>query len=132
LIVGGKSGTSAILRGGLPVFRRIEEGKVMEGLQSGQGHRAESSPEVERVVGLVMKAMEQDVRQMAEAVVLKRDDELLGPGEFELREKVLRAACHILEATVNDRKKGGTKAAAPFAPTATQSPASSDGGRGAW
>jgi hypothetical protein len=74
-----------------------------------------------------MKAMEGDIRRMAEAIVLKRDDELLGPGEFDLREKALQAACHILEATINDRKKGGTKAAARSAPTAAKTPASSAG-----
>ncbi len=96
----------------------------MEGLQEGQGNQAEESAEVERVIAFVMKAIEGDVRRIAEAAVLKRDDELLGPGEFDLRDKMLRAACHILEATINDRKKGGTKAAARSVPTAAETPAS--------
>jgi len=99
----------------------------MEGLQGEQGCGAERSTEVERVLALVMKAIENDVRRIAEAVVLKRDDELLGPGEFELRDKVLRLACHMLEAAVNDRKKGGTKAAARSVPTAAKTPASWSG-----
>lgn len=69
---------------------------------------------------------------MAESLVVKRDDELLGRGEFELREKVLGMACHILEATINDRKKGGTKAAASPALTAAKTRGSSDGGPGRW
>jgi len=85
---------------------------------------------VERAVALVMKAIQGDVRRMAEALVLKRDDELLGPGEFELRERALRMACHILEATLNNRKKGGTKAAAPPVPTAVKTPGFSAGGPG--
>jgi hypothetical protein len=96
----------------------------MEGLREGQGNQAEESAEVERVIGFVMNAIEGDIRRMAEAIVLKRDDELLGPGEFDLRDKMLRAACHILEATINDRKKGGTKAAARSVPTAAETPAS--------
>jgi hypothetical protein len=89
-----------------------------------------SSTEVDRVVGLVMKAMEGDVRRIAESLVLKRDDELLGPGEFELREKVLGMGRHILEATLNDRKKGGTKAAASSAPTVAKTRGSSGGDPG--
>lgn len=99
----------------------------MEDLRACLACEADQSTEVDRVVALVMKAMEGDVRRMAESLVLKRDDELLGRGEFELREKVLAMACHILEATVNDRKKGGTKAAASSAPTVAKTRGSSDG-----
>ena len=99
----------------------------MEDLRASRVCEEDSSTEVERVVALVMKAIEADVHRIAEAVVLKRDDELLGPGEFELREKVLGMACHILEATVNDRKKGGTKAAASSVPTVVKTPGLSSG-----
>jgi hypothetical protein len=99
----------------------------MEDLQASLACEVNQSTEVDRVVALVMKAIEGDVRRMAEAVVLKRDDQLLGSGEFELREKVLGMACRILEATVNDRKKGGTRAAASSAPTVAKTRGSSDG-----
>jgi len=92
----------------------------MEGLRTDRGDEVEDYAELERVIGFVMKAVEGDIRRIAESIVLKRDDELLGAGEFDLRDKVLRAACHILEATINDRKKGGTKAAARSVPTAAQ------------
>jgi len=88
----------------------------------------DQSTEVERVVALVMKAIEGDVRRIAEAMVLKRDDQLLGPGEFDLRNKVLGMARHMIEATVNDRKKGGIKVPARSALTAAKTPASSSGG----
>jgi hypothetical protein len=100
----------------------------MEGLRGDQGSEREESAEVERMIALMMKAIEGDVRRMAEAVVLKRDDELLGRGEFELREKVLQAASHILEATIDDRKKGGTKAAARSVRSAARTPVSWNGG----
>jgi hypothetical protein len=102
----------------------------MEDLRTSVACETGVSTEVDRVVALVMKAIEGDVRRMAESLVLKRDDELLGRGEFELRQKVLGMACHILEATINDRKKGGTKAAASSAPTAAKTRGSSDGGPG--
>ena len=100
----------------------------MEDLQTTTVCEADQSTEVERVIALVMKAIEGDVRRIAEALVWKRDDELLGPGEFELREKVLGMACHMLEATVNDRKKGGIKVPARSVRTAAKTPASSSGG----
>lgn len=81
----------------------------MEDLRKSTIYEDEQSPEVERVIAFVMKAIEGDVRRIAEALVLKRDDQLLGPGEFDLRSKILGMASHIMEATVNDRKKGGIK-----------------------
>jgi hypothetical protein len=81
----------------------------MEDLQTATACNAEPSTEVDRVIAVVMKAIEGDVRRIAGALVLKRDDQLLGPGEFDFRQKVLGMACHMLEATVNDRKKDCSK-----------------------
>ena len=104
----------------------------MEDLRTAPVCEADQSTEVERVIALVMKAIEGDIRRVAESIVLKRDDELLGPGEFDLREKVLGMACHMLEATVNDRKKGGIKAPVRFVPTAARTPGSSSGAARCW
>jgi hypothetical protein len=100
----------------------------MDDLRTSVACEAEQSTEVDRIVGLVMNAIEGDVRRIAEAMVLKHDDQLLGPGEFDLRNKVLGMARHIVEATVNDRKKGGTKVPARSVRTAAKTPASSSGG----
>ena len=99
----------------------------MDDLRTAAVCEADQSAEVERVIALVMKAIELDVRRIAEAMVLKRDDQLLGPGEFDLRNKVLGMARHMLEATVNDRKKGGIKVPARSVPTVAKTPASSSG-----
>ena len=96
----------------------------MEDLQAAAAYEADQSTELDRVIAVVMKAIEGDVRRIAEALVLKRDDQLLGPGEFDLRQKVLGMACHMLEATVNDRKKGGIKVPARSVRTAKKKPAS--------
>jgi hypothetical protein len=101
----------------------------MEGLQSDRLNEAEESAETERVVGLVMKAIEDDFREVAKAILSKRDQELLGPGEFDLRDRVFKAACHVLEAALNDRKKGGTEAAARLVLAAAPTRGSSSGGR---
>lgn len=101
----------------------------MEGLRKGPVEEPEDDLETERVLGLVMKAVEGDLREMAKAIVSKRDNELLGPGEFDLRDRVLKAACHVLETVVNDRKKGATEAAARLVLAAEPTRGSSSGGR---
>jgi hypothetical protein len=100
----------------------------MDDLRTSVACEAEQSTEVDRIVELVMNAIEGDVRRIAKAMVLKHDDQLLGPGEFDLRTKVLGMARHIVEATVNDRKKGGIKVPARSVRTAAKTPASSSGG----
>ena len=101
----------------------------MDGLPNNRVEEAEGDAETERVIGLVMKAIEDDLRGVAKAIVSKRDDELLGPGEFDLRDRVLKAACHVLEAAINDRKKGGTEAAARVVLGVAATRGSSSGGR---
>ena len=101
----------------------------MDDLQTIVACETGESTEVDRIVELVMKAIQGDVRRFAETLVTKRDDELLGPGEFDLRDRVLGMARHMVEATVNDRKKGGTKVPVRVAPIAAKTPASSSGGK---
>ena len=101
----------------------------MEGLRNDRAKEVEDDAETERVIGLVMKAIEDDLRGVAKAVISKRDDELLGPGEFDLRDRILKAACHVLEAAINDRKKGATEAAARIVQAVAQTRVSSSGGR---
>jgi hypothetical protein len=109
-----------------PVNQRRE---AMEGLRDGTVKEAEDDVETERVLGLVMKAVEGDLREVAKAIVSKPDNELLGPGEFDLRDRVLKAACHVLEAVLHDRKKGATEAAARIALAVGPTRGSSSGGR---
>jgi hypothetical protein len=90
----------------------------------------EELAEVQRVHDVLSKAMDREIWQIAELMVGKRDDQLFGETEFALRDKVLRMGARALEATVNDRKKGGTRAAALSAQTAAKTRVSSAGGRG--
>jgi hypothetical protein len=101
----------------------------MEGLRNDGAKDVEDDAETKRVIGLVMTAIEDDLRGVAKAIISKRDDELLGPGEFDLRDRVLKAACHVLEAAINDRKKGATAAAARVALAVAATRGSSSGGR---
>ena len=90
----------------------------------------EELAEVQRVHDVLSKAMDREIWQIAELMVGKRDDQLFGETEFVLRDKVLRMGAQALEATVNDRKKGGPKAAALSAQIAAATHVSSAGGRG--
>ena len=91
---------------------------------------SEEFAEVQRVHDVLSKAMDREIWQIAELMVSKRDDQLLGETEFTLRDKVLRMGAQALEATIDDRKKRGTKAAALSARTAAKTRVLSAGGRG--
>ena len=103
----------------------------MEGPDRVAAMTPEKSEEVQRVHDVMLHAMDQEIWRMAEFVVTRRDDQLFGETEFTLREKALRMGAQALEATVNDRKKRGTKGAASPVPTAAKTRVSSAGGRGA-
>jgi hypothetical protein len=90
----------------------------------------EELAEVQRIHDVLSKAMDRDIWQIAEMMVGKRDDQLFGKTEFELRDKVLQMGAKALQATVDDRKKRGTKAAASSAQVAAGTRGSSAGGGG--
>jgi hypothetical protein len=102
----------------------------VEGSHVIDGMTPEEFAEVQRVHDVVLKAMDREIWQLAQFMVTRRDDQLFGEAEFTLREKALRMGAQALEATVNDRKKRGTKAAASSAPTAVKTRVSLDGGHG--
>ena len=79
----------------------------MEGLRSDRAKEVEDDAETERVIGLVMTAIEDDLRGVSKAIISKRDDELLGPGEFDLREAAARIALGV--AATQGSSSGGRK-----------------------
>ena len=102
----------------------------MQGSHTVDGMTPEELAEVQRVHNVMLKAMDRELWQLAQFMVTRRDDQLFGETEFTVRDKVLRMGAQALEATVDDRKKRGTKAAASSAPTAARTRVSSGGGRG--
>ncbi len=102
----------------------------MEGPNLVAAATPEKSEEVQRVHDVMLKAMDREIWQLAQFMVTRRDDQLFGEAEFTLREKALRMGVQALEATVNDRKKRGTRAAPRCAPVAAKTRVSSGGGRG--
>jgi hypothetical protein len=102
----------------------------MEGTHRVDGMTPEELMEVQRIHDVVLKALDKDIWQLAQFMVTRRDDQLFGETEFTLRDKALRMGAQALEATVNDRKKRGIKAAASSVPIVVKTRVSLDGERG--
>jgi hypothetical protein len=107
-----------------------KEGVAMEGLPVLEDLTPEEAAEVQRVYGLLRKATEQELWELARLMVSKPDSQLFGRTEFEIRDRVLRMGAEALQATVDDRKKGGTKAAAGPVRSVAKTRVSSSGARG--
>jgi hypothetical protein len=102
----------------------------MEGARTMDDMTTEELAEVQRVHDVVLNAMDKDIWQVARYLVTRRDDQLFGETEFALREKALRMGAQALQATVDDRKKRATKAAAPSVPIAAKTRVFSAGEHG--
>lgn len=70
---------------------------------------AEQEAEAQRLAEILAKRTKEEILQMARLLVSKKDHELLGKTEFEIRDRVHKLGAHALETAVNERKKRGTK-----------------------
>jgi len=102
----------------------------MEDAHLVDGMTPDELAEVQHIHDVMLKAVEKDIWQLAQFMVTRRDDQLFGETEFTVREKALRMGAQALQATVNDRKKRATKAAASSVPIADRTLDSSAGVRG--
>jgi hypothetical protein len=71
-----------------------------------------------------------DLRDLAELLASKADDDLLGPTEFQVRDLVPKVGAKAIETSLAERKKGCTTAPAGPALPAGRRPSSSAGGPG--
>lgn len=108
----------------------------MEGLVCPPGMSPEQFAEAVRLMALTEQAHKEERWRMCCLLASKKNGELFGQTEFELRELVHRIGATTLEAAANERrKKGGTWAAvspapaSPAARLASTMPSSSGGGR---
>lgn len=69
---------------------------------------AEQQAEAERIVDVVKGVAEVEVRQLAKLLASKPNSQLLGATEFLVRDGVHRIGVRLLEAALEERKKGGT------------------------
>ena len=72
----------------------------------------EQAERAEQIFQSLRRATEADLRGLAELLACKEDSQLLGPTEFEVRDRVHTIGAGAIEAAVNQRKKRGTKAQA--------------------
>jgi hypothetical protein len=64
--------------------------------------------EAERIYALIKAKVDGQVREMARLMASKKTCEILGPGEFQLRDRLNEFGAGVVEAALNERvKKGG-------------------------
>ena len=68
---------------------------------------SEQDAEAERLFHILRPALEAELRQMTRLLASKPDDKLLGKAEFEVRDRVHTIGAKVIEAALNERKKGG-------------------------
>jgi len=86
--------------------------------------------EAHRIFAALKQTADADLMALARLLAAKPDGELQGATEFQVRDRVLRLGAKALEAALDGRKKGGTKAPAAPAPPAASRPSSSGGRAG--
>ena len=69
----------------------------------------EQAERAEQIFQSLRQATEADLRGLAELLASKADGQLLGPTEFEVRDRVHRIGAKAIETALDQRKKGGTK-----------------------
>lgn len=69
----------------------------------------EQELEAQRLAEIIARKIKEDTLAMARLLVSKKDHELLGATEFEIRDRVHKLGAYAIETAVNQRKKGGTK-----------------------
>ena len=101
----------------------------MEGLGLEELLSAEELAEAKRTYEVMKQATEGDLWRIACLLASKRDDQLFGRTEFEVRDEVHRIGAKAIETAANERKKRGTKVPASLVANATPTPVSSSGGK---
>ncbi len=71
---------------------------------------AEQQAEADRIEQRLTELIRGDLRELAEHLASKPDDQLLGATEYEVRDRVHRIGARALEAALTGREKGGIAA----------------------
>lgn len=69
----------------------------------------EQKAEVQRITEIVLNATRADIERMARVMVSKKDENLLGQSEFEVRDICHGIGAKVVETALEGRKKGGIK-----------------------
>jgi hypothetical protein len=90
----------------------------------------EQRDEADRIKHRLMAVVEEEIQGIAELLASKPDRRILGEAEFQVRDRVHEIGARAIEAALDERKKGGTKAPVPAARPATAPASSSAAGIG--
>ncbi len=69
---------------------------------------AEQQAEADRIEQRLQELVRGDLRELAEHLATKPDDQLLGATEYQVRDRVHRIGARALEAALAGREKGAT------------------------
>ena len=70
---------------------------------------AEQEQEAQRIGKILQEKMAGDIVPLARLLVSKKDAEIFGKTEFEVRDRVHQLGAKAIETVLEERKKGGTK-----------------------
>jgi hypothetical protein len=70
---------------------------------------AEQEAEAQRLAESIAVKTKEELLQITRLLVSKKDHELFGETEFQVRDLVHKIGARALETAVNERKKGATK-----------------------
>jgi len=70
---------------------------------------AEQEAEAQRLADSITLKTKEEILQITRLLVSKKDHELFGQTEFEVRDLVHKIGARAIETAVNERKKRGTK-----------------------
>jgi hypothetical protein len=76
---------------------------------SGLQLTAEQEAEAQRLADAIAVKTKEELLRITRLLVSKKDHELLGETEFEVRDLVHQIGARAIETAVNERKKGATK-----------------------
>jgi hypothetical protein len=69
----------------------------------------EQEAEAQRLADSITAKAKEELLQITRLLVSKKDHDLFGATEFEVRDLVHKIGAQAIETVVNERKKGGTK-----------------------
>lgn len=72
----------------------------------------EQEAEAQRIFQVLKRTTDDDLLALARLLAAKKDQELLGQTEFEIRDRVHHIGVKAIETALQERKKGGTTAPA--------------------
>jgi predicted GNAT family N-acyltransferase len=73
---------------------------------------AEQEDEAQRIYQILKGTADNDLLALARLLASKKDRDVLGQTEFEVRDRVHQIGAKAIETALNERKKGATKAPA--------------------